>query len=284
MASAGKENKPAGRENNLLSSRKKASAGAVNMIFATRIIAASFVTILCISASAQTPAPETTQWESEALKLRLFYPSDLVKADPEKVLRDGHLTLFNVDNPKLAAETHCLRPALLLELPHSGPVQTTDTQPTADGGTQVTIKPAITASILLAELDIDCVNAEHESSSTTLLSDLAEIVTKVPGMKPIAQPSWYNVGWQKVHMAAAQGPAQAAAQPQAPTTDSANQPTIPQSLYTMGLSTNWNSHLLVWYFSSNNIDTLNRITKTTVRFGRAEAAPLYPLQMGTAAR
>jgi hypothetical protein len=51
----------------------------------------------------------------------------------------------------------------------------------------------------------------------------------------------------------------------------------------MGLSTNWNSHLLVWYFSSNNIDTLNRITKTTVRFGRAEAAPLYPVPMGTAA-
>ena len=98
-------------------------------------------------------------------------------------------------------------------------------------------------------------------------------------MKPIAKPSWYNVGWQKVHMAASQGPAQ----PQAPTTDSANQPTVPQSLYTMGLSTNWSSHLLVWYFSSNNIDTLNRITKTAVRFGRAEAAPLYPLPMGTAA-
>jgi hypothetical protein len=259
------------------------------MTFAPRTFAIFILTILSIGAAAQTSAPGTTEWESEALKLRLFYPSDLVKADPEKVLHDGHLTLFNVDNPKLAAETHCLRPALLLELPQSGPAQTTSTQPTADGGTQVTITPAITASILLAELDVDCLNAERESSSTTLLGDLAEIVTKVPGMKPIAQPSWYNVGWQKVHMAAAQGPAQAAApaqaavQPQAPTTDSANQPTIPQSLYTMGLSTNWNSHLLVWYFSSNNIDTLNRITKTAVRFGRAEAAPLYPVPMGTAA-
>jgi hypothetical protein len=50
----------------------------------------------------------------------------------------------------------------------------------------------------------------------------------------------------------------------------------------MGLSANWNSHLLVWYFSSNNIDTLNRITKTTVRFGRDQAAPLYPLTIGNA--
>jgi hypothetical protein len=253
------------------------------MTFAIRTLVASCFLAASLAATAQAPAPGTTEWESEALKLRLFYPSDLVKADPEKVLHDGHLTLFNVDNPKLAAETHCLRPALLLELPQSGPAQTTATQPTADGGTQVTITPAITATILLAELDVDCLNAEHESSSTTLLGDLAEIVTKVPGMKPIAKPSWYNVGWQKVHMAAAQGPSQGPAQPQAPTADSANQPTVPQSLYTMGLSTNWNSHLLVWYFSSNNIDTLNRITKTAVRFGRAEAAPLYPLPMGTAA-
>src|ERR1700722_2388565 len=192
MASAGRENKRAGVE---------------SMTFSPRTLVATFVlAVVSLTTAAQTPALDTTGWESEPLKLRLFYPSDLVKTDPEKVLHDGHLTLFNVDNPKLAAETHCLRPALLLELPQSGPAQTTTTQPTADGGTQVTIPPAITASILLAELDVDCLNAEHESSSTTLLNDLAEIVTKVPGMKPIAQPSWYNVGWQKVHMAAAQGP------------------------------------------------------------------------------
>jgi hypothetical protein len=243
--------------------------------------AASWLLAASVSftAAAQAPGPNQTEWENEALKLRLFYPSDLVKADPEKVMHDGNLTLFGVSgssDPKLAAATHCLRPALLLELPHAGPDQTTKTQPTADGGTQVTVTPAITASILLAELDVECVNAEHETGSTTLLADMAEIVTRVPGMKSIAQPSWYNVGWQKVHMAAAQG------QPQVP--DPANpQSAAPPQLFTMGLSTNWNSHLLVWYFSSNNIDTLNRITKTTVRFGRAQAAPLYPVPMGTAA-
>jgi hypothetical protein len=248
------------------------------MTFAPRTLVTTFVLVaMSLSATAQTAAPNTTGWESEALKLRLFYPSDLAKSDPEKVLHDGHLTLFNVDNPKLAAETHCLRPALLLELPQSPSKQNIKVEPGAEGTNQLTVIPPITASILLAELDIDCLNAEHESSSTTLLSDLAEIVIKVPGMKSIAQPAWYNVGWQKVHMAASQGQAQT---PQPP--DSAN-PTAPQSLYAMGISTNWNSHLLVWYFSSNNIDTLNRITKTTVRFGRAEAAPLYPLPMGTAA-
>jgi len=224
------------------------------------------------------PAPNTTEWESEALSLRLFYPSDLVKADPAKVMHDGHLTLLGVSgasDPKFAEATRCLRPTLLLELPQPGPTQTS-TQPTAEGGMQVANTSAVTATILLAELDIDCLNSEHDNTSTTLLPDLAELVTKVPGMKSIAEPAWYNVGWQKVHMAAAQG------QP-VPSGSTSAQPADPQPLYTMGLSTNWNNHLLVWYFSSNNIDTLNRITKTTVRFGRAQAAPLYPNPMGTVA-
>jgi hypothetical protein len=244
-------------------------------IFATAILAAA----LPVAAIAQTPAPNTTEWENEGLALRLFYPSDLVKADPENVMHDGRLTLSGVtgaSDPKLTEETRCLRPRLVLELPQSGQAQTTKTQPTSDGGAQVTPKPAITATILLAELDIDCLNSEHVSASTTLLPDMAELVNKVPGMKSIVQPAWYNVGWQKVHMAAAQG--------QPANSDPTNpQSAQPQALYTMGLSTNWNSHLLVWYFSSNNIDTLNRITKTTVRFGRAQAAPLYPNPMGTAA-
>jgi hypothetical protein len=236
------------------------------------VITFLFAVVLSLSATAQTPAPNTTEWESEALKLRLFYPSDLVKGDAAEIMHDGHLTLFGISgttDPKLAEATRCLRPALLLELPQSSAPQTTKSQPTADGSTQITVTPAVTATILLAELDIDCLNSEHESKSTTLLSDMAEIVTKVPGMKSIAPPATYTIGWQKIHMAAAQG------QPQAPNS-------APSQLYTMGLSTNWNSHLLVWYFSSNSIDTLNRITKTTVRFGRDQAAPLYPLTIGNA--
>jgi hypothetical protein len=181
-------------------------------------------------------------------------------------MHDGHFTLFGISgaaDSNLADATRCLRPELLLQLPQSNPAQTA-------------ITPAVTATILLADLDVDCLS-QHQSNSTTLLADMAEIVTKVPGMKPIAQPSTYTVGWQKVHMSAAQGLPQG--EPQA---DNA-QPAIPQQFYTMGLSTNWNNHLLVWYFSSNNIDTLNRITKTTARFGRAEALPLYPVVIGTEA-
>jgi len=250
---------------------------------ASRTIAATlFALTLSLTLNAQAPGPNQTEWENEDLNLRLFYPSDLVKGDNTHVMRDGNFTLFGISgaaDPRLAEATHCLRPILLLELPQSGTVQTTKSHPTPDGGTQVTLTPAVTATILLADLDIDCLTPEQQSKSTALLADMAEAVTKVPGMKPIAQPAWYNVGWQKVHMAAAQGQPQA--QPENPS-DSQHTGQFP--LYTLGLSTNWNNHLLVWYFSSNSIDTLNRITKTTVRFGRAQAAPLYSVPVGNAAQ
>ena len=214
-----------------------------------------FAAALTLSAKPQAPPPNTTEWENEALKLRLFYPSDLIKSDAAQIMQDGHITLFGISgasDAKLAEATNCLRPVLLLEAPKDS---------------------AATATILLAELDVDCLTPDQQNKATNLLSDMAEIVNKVPGMKSNARPATYTIGWQKVHMAAAQGQPQG--QPQTPNSS-------PSQLYTMGLSTNWNSHLLVWYFSSNSVDTLNRITKTTVRFGRDQAAPLYPLTIGNA--
>jgi hypothetical protein len=242
-------------------------------------VAFLFATVLSLTATAQPPAPNTTEWENEALKLRLFYPSDLVKGDAAEIVRDGRLTLFGIagaSDSKLAEATHCLRPVLLLELPQSPSKLNAKAEPGFDGGTRVTTNPSFSAAILLAELDINCLTPEQQNKATNLLSDMAEIVNKIPGMKSIASPATYTIGWQKVHMAAAQGQPQAQPDPVDP------QLSGQLPLYTMGLSTNWNSHLLVWYFSSNNIDTLNRITKTTVRFGRDQAAPLYPLTIGNA--
>jgi hypothetical protein len=215
------------------------------------VITFLFTAALTLSAKPQAPPPNTAEWENEALKLRLFYPSDLIKSDAAQIMHDGQITLFGISgasDAKLAEATNCLRPVLLLEAPRDS---------------------TNAATILLAELDVGCLTPEQQNKATNLLSDMAEIVNKVPGMKSNAQPATYTIGWQKVHMAAAQG------QPQTPNS-------APAQLYTMGLSTNWNSHLLVWYFSANSVDTLNRITKTTVRFGRDQAAPLYPLTIGNA--
>jgi hypothetical protein len=235
-----------------------------NRYLASSILAAF---LFCLVAGAQEPAPNTTEWENETLKLRLFYPSDMVKGDPSEVIREGQINLpglTGIGDSKSAEAARCLRPALVLQLPHSSPIQ--KAQPTEDGATQITVTPAVNATILLAELDLNCLNAERAAKSTTLLDDMAEIVNKAAGMKSIAEPSTYTIGWQKVHMAAAQGQQGAA------------------PVYTMGLSTNWNNHLLLWYFSSSSIETLNRITKTTVRFGNDHAAPLYPVTVGNSSQ
>jgi hypothetical protein len=224
----------------------------------TRTVAAVLcLATLSLSARAQVPAPDTTEWENEALKLRLFYPSELEKSDTSQVL-NGHSSPFNssgATDPKLAEEMNCLRAILYLNLPPSGASQ----------------PAAVNGFILLAELDVNCLT-EEQQNKTNLLPEVAEIVNRLPylDMKPMAKPATYTIGLQKVHMAAAQGHYQTAP--------------APAPLYAMGISTNWNSHLLVWYFGSNNVDTLNRITKTTVRFGRDQAAPLYPLSIGNATR
>ncbi len=201
------------------------------------IIVSALFTIVTLHAFAQAPL---TEWHNDTLNLRFSYPSDLTQSDAAEAVKDGHLTLLGIagtSDPALAAATRCLRPDLLAK--------------------------SATATILLAELDITCLTSEQQANAKELLGNMAELVTKVPGMASIAPPAWYNVGWQKVHMAAAQGSPQSA--------DS-----TPQRLYTMGFSTSWNNHLLVWYFSSTDIQTLNRITKSTVRFGRSSAAPIYP--------
>lgn len=240
------------------------------------VIIILFAAALSLYARAQAPAPDTTEWENEALKLRLFYPSDLMKADTDQVMSDGHLALFGisgVSDPKLAEATNCLRPILLLERVQSPSKLNAKVESGFGGGTRITTTPSVSAMILLAELDINCLTDEQQKA-TNLLTGMAEVINKVPGMKSIVQPATYTIGSQKVHMAAAQG------RPKSSPTDPqlSGQP----QLYTMSISTNWNNHLLVWYFSANDIDTLNSITKTTVRFGNAQAAPLYPLTIGNA--
>jgi hypothetical protein len=230
------------------------------------IVAALFLSAVSLSVTAQAPAPNTTEWENEALKLRLFYPSDMVKQDVGSLIQDSHFTLFrNVLDPQLAQVSQCLRPHLLLRLPQSHPSRKTEGPTNPDGFAKTSLSGPFAATIILAELDVDCLTPEQQSKATNLLNNMAEIVEKDSNMKVIAPPSTYTIGQQTVHMAAAQMSAQ---------------PT--PAFYLMGISTNWNSHLLVWYFSSSTVDMLNRITKTTVRFGRDQAAPLYPLSIANA--
>jgi hypothetical protein len=206
---------------------------------------------LVITTHAQAPL---TDWTNDDLKLQFSYPSDLTKANPAQAMQDGHLTLLGItggDDPSLASATRCLRPELLLQHAPSATDKTT-------------------ATILLAELDINCLTPQQQADSTDLLGKMAALVTKAPSMSSTVQPATYTVGQQNIHMAAAEGKCPV---------PGANPPE-PQQVYTMGFATTSNNHFLVWYISSTSVETLNRLTKSTVRFGRNDAAPLYPNQIG----
>jgi hypothetical protein len=141
-----------------------------------------------------------------------------------------------------------------------------------DGSFTFTIKPALLGTILLSELQIDCLTPEQQIKARDPLTGVVELVIKVPGMHATMQPNLYTIGNQKIHVAAAQGLPKVEEDP--------NAPADPLLSYTMGFSTMWNNHLLVWYFSSNSAATLNRMTRSTVKFGKDKPAPLYPLKIG----
>ncbi len=231
-----------------------------------------------VRAMGQTPA--SMVWSSDALGLRFAYPSDLVVHEPADAMEDGHLILFGAEadaDPQIAAITRCLKPKLLLELPGSDlrPDATAAT-PDVDRSMQVTIRVAPAATILLAELIVECLTPEQQAKAKDLQAGMAGIVYRLQGMHPMMTPAAYNVGAQMVHVAAAQG------QPQAGVADAQSARAL--RIFTMGFGTSWNNHLLVWYFASNSTPILNRITKSTVQFGKAKPAPLYPVTIGYAAQ
>ena len=229
--------------------------------------------LLPLSSLAQAPpsGDATATFSSEALNLRFTYPASLQQTDASAAISSSHINILGISvdaDPALARATACLHPLLLAKTPEAGASSTSTSETTPDGVTHTRITPSTAATILLAELDIHCVIEGGNADATDLLTRMAEVVDKTPGMSPITPPSWYNVARQKVHMAAAQGHPQADGQPS------------PFTLFTMGLSTNWNNHLLVWYFSSNSAATLNRMTHSMVRFGSNPPLAIYPLQVG----
>ena len=154
-------------------------------------------------------------------------------------------------------------------MPTSGGLATKTEHKDPDGSTTFTIKPALLGSLLLAEVDFDCLKPELQAKSLDPMTEMLSLLPKVPGMHATLQPTMYLVGKQKVYMAGAQGLPQFTVDPDVPID--------PLLTYTLGFATNWNSHLLVWYLSANNAGTLNRMTKSVVKFGGELPAVLYPL-------
>ncbi len=233
------------------------------------------VGILGLNIGAQTLAGSRDAqltWTSEHLGLEFSYPADLVRMDPVEAWKDEHLMVYGVPGGQvrqLAVSTACLKPLLSAELPTSGGLATKTEKKNADGSSTFTIRPALLGSILLAEVDLDCLKPEMQGKSPDIMTEMLSLLPKVPGMHATLQPTMYLAGKQKIYMAGAQGQPKFTVDPDVPID--------PLLTYTLGFATNWNSHLLVWYLSANNAGTLNRMTKSVVRFGSEPPAVLYPL-------
>ena len=242
--------------------------------------------LIAASARAQTgmTAEGRTLFTSEALNLRFAYPSALEQRALNEAMVEGRLTMVGLSSPR--GETKgtvatCLRPLLLARTPQPAKTSTAIEKPSTDGSeTVVTVKPAATATLLLAELDPNCLSGEEQVSGHKELPVMAQQFLATPGMAAVAEPASYTIGSQKVFMAAAQG------HPETPApagSDAAVQPSpTPFTIFTMAVATNWNNHLLVWLMSSNEIGLLDQVSKSTVRFGRGAEAPLYPRTVGNA--
>jgi hypothetical protein len=230
-----------------------------------------------VQADAQ-PEPLTEQmlrndqleWRNEALDLNFKYPADLVRHDPGEALNDEHLMLYGVpggQTREIATATGCLKPMLSLELPTSGgSIIRTETK-NPDGSITVHMKPALLGTVLLSELNIGCLSPAQQAIAGNLQTNMVALLAKVPGMHSVLPPSEYSIDKQMIHMAGAQG------QPLNPDTQ---EPAEALLSYTLAFTTMWNNHLLVWYFSSNNAAMMNRMTKSTVKFGSNNVATLYP--------
>ena len=241
-------------------------------ILATQLLA-SALTAQEPSASA-ADAVKTTTYNSDTLNLRFTYPSYMHQRDAAEAMQSGHLAIFGssgVNDPEHLQVVKCLHPALLLNTPNdaASQQQVRSEHQNADGSTTVvTHAAAPEATVLLAELDPTCLTPEQQAKAEDLLAAISQTIAHLPGMSPIGKPLWYKVGRQKIHMAASQGHLQMAGQ------------TSAGAVGMTAFSTNWENHFLIWFFESNNVALMNRLTKSVVAFGRETPAPLFPASIG----
>ncbi len=156
-----------------------------------------------------TPSATTTVFASDTLNLRFRYPALLEKRDAAQAMTDGHLAVPGLLNPAGAAQgsvAACLQPLLLAQTPEPAGSSHVNEKLSADGSeTVVTVTAAAAATLLLAELDPNCLSGAEQVSGHKELPVMAQQFLATPGMAAAAEPASYSIGAQKVFMAAAQG-------------------------------------------------------------------------------
>jgi hypothetical protein len=225
--------------------------------------------------------PRAAIFQSDALGFTLTYPASLIETKlPSQDQQHAEIAKVQPldEKPELRKVDQCTDKALLAQRkddPEKAGVNVTifgDKR-----GTVLESTPAVTATLLIARVGIECMPAEYRQQLEAVTSAMAEGSAQGDDLKPIDQPIWYEIGKTRVHFAAAQS-ILAEIQPGA---NASSQPTKGQGRrWVASLAFVQNGNLVSIYAESNNLPFLNGILHSTVKFGDQSAAPLFPADLG----
>lgn len=202
--------------------------------------------------------------------------------DAGKAMETGHKNIYGVSGERDTEHQEakrCILPVLAVELPADkapqrdadmGPLWVDDSKEFKESR-----KPEpIFAQILITELKRECLPKNLQKNENDALGNLAKSSVAAPGMEPMRQPLWFDVGKQKVHMNTSIG------------RPIVNGQVVPAPIILMAMTVQWHGRLLDWVFTSNDVQIFNEMTKSIVQFGENPwgtmlAANLGPKGQGT---
>jgi hypothetical protein len=220
--------------------------------------------------------PEPGKFYDEQLDLHFNYPVEMRVLDANADIESGHQNIYGApggNDPEHQESIRCMRPLLDLELPPEnapqrladvGDMWVDDTQAYKDSR-----KPEpIFAKIFFAEVVKSCLPPKLQKNENDVLGNIALSVVSEPGIQRMAQPIWYEIGKQKIHMNSGMG------------RPVANGQVATAPIIIMAMATQWRGHLLVWMFTSNDVEIFNEITKSQVEFGSGPWGPMFAASVG----
>ncbi|HEY3988279.1 MAG TPA: hypothetical protein VGM02_03205 [Acidobacteriaceae bacterium] len=216
------------------------------------------------SAAITPPAPGI--FYKSDLRLHFYYPVEMVPSDlVTATVLDSTAGIGKSqpgDSERDGSEA-CLRTMLRADLP----ADKADTRMATLGAIENTPSPEqerIAGTIWLFDVDMDCVCAAMRKKRDAAMRDISATITQAQGMTRMGPPLWYDLGKQKIHMSAAVGRHNPSERP----------------VLVMDMVTDYHGHVLMWIVQSNDAETFNTLTKSTVQFDKAPALPLFPADVG----
>jgi hypothetical protein len=216
------------------------------------------------SAVITSPAPGI--FYQRDLDLHFYYPEEMVASDLTKISDADRTAGIGKSLPgdsERDGSKACLRTMLRADLP----ADKAGTRMATLGAIENTPSPEqerVTGTIWLFDVDMNCVCAAMRKKRDAAMRDISATITQAQGMTRMGPPLWYDLGKQKIHMSAAVGRHNPNERP----------------VLMMDMVTDYHGRVLMWIVQSNDAETFNAFTKSTVQFDKAPAVPLFPANVG----